>query len=170
MTASTASPVAPPRRRWHHSWKLRGPILLLLLCVAAYFVLPWLLIPADLRRIQGTWKIVRIVHRGQEKRGEEVGKLVVISRTHLLIDGDLSWFELRPEQKMLVAYEPESVKVLGIDIQIPIWLRRPESLRNPPAGNVCRYELSESRLIVMMPGDDPENPEDGVEFHLARVP
>src|SRR5262245_57168567 len=113
MTASIASPVAPPRR-WHHSWKLRGPLLFLFLCITAYCVLPWLRMPADLRRIQGTWKIVRIVQRGQEISGEEVGKLVVISPNNLRADGHTAWFEMRPDQKILVVYEPESVKVLGV--------------------------------------------------------
>jgi len=178
MTASVSSPVSP-RQRLQPSRKLRYGIALIAICVAGYWVLPWLLMPADLRSIQGTWKIVRLVKRGQEVADWQVGRLVVISGNRIVrvYREESTSFEIRPEQRALVLYEPESAKVLGVDIQVPIWIRRPESLRNPPVRNILHYDLSESRLVIIEPWENPErptvgppNPEDSLAYHLTRAP
>lgn len=160
---ATFSTVAPPRQCWHQSRKLRYGVALVALGVAGYFVLSLLLMPADLRRMQGTWKLVRAVHDGKEAAASGLGKIVVINGNRALSpDGRSNWFEIRPEQKTLVFYEPHSMKVFGVEFHLPVWLRRPH-LRN-----TCRYYLGESSLVLYLGSDDPEVGNSFVQ--MVRVP
>jgi hypothetical protein len=168
MTA-TNSTVAPPRQRWHQSRKLRYGVVLLGIGIAAYLALPWLLMPADLRRMQGTWKIVRVVSAGEEDQEDpELGRVIVVVGNRIgSHDGRSMLFEVRPEQKTLVNYEPDSVTVFGLEFHVPIWLRRPASLRHPVPTLVSNYEFNGPDLIlrhcIQPEGGDP------TEIHLVRV-
>ena len=166
MTA-TSSTVVPPRQQWHQSRKLRYGIALIAIGIAGYFVLPWLLMPADLRRMQGTWKLVRVVDGDKERVVSDLDKHIVITGNHVLTpDGSSIYFEIQPEQKTLVFYEADSVKVYGVHFHVPIWLRRPKALRNGVPPNTCTYHLGETALVLRNDTREVGNP---YEEHLVRV-
>src|SRR6266498_3790885 len=53
-------------RRWRLSRKSRYFALLVAISIAGYWLLPWIFIPADLRAMQGTWKVLELQGDGEE--------------------------------------------------------------------------------------------------------
>src|SRR5262245_36717456 len=88
MTMSTpASRTTAKAWGWFHGRKLRWFLVLLALGVGAWFALPWILMPADLRRMQGTWKIVRYVEGDKEIERDEESVIITGSRLTVLMKG-----------------------------------------------------------------------------------
>ena len=150
-----------PLRRWHQRRTLRYLAVLLAVCVIGYFSWDALFMPADLRRLQGNWKVVRELTRGKEEKGGFSFDRLVITRHSLeVVEGDTVTscpFYMVSERRELVAYEPHETKVFGIAFRLPIWLSRPKD----SDVEVLFYDLGD-HLVLRWPGEVGE-------IHLVRI-
>ena len=167
MTATTST-VAPPRQRWHQSRKLRYGVALIAICVAGYFLLPWLLMSGDLRRLQGTWRIVRIEIGGLELReNPQFDDAFIFAGnrlTNMGAGGQATFFvDLEPDQRKMTIYDGEEIDVLGLKFRVPAWVRRPSRERHGRAFLEMDYELDDSRLVLRYPTPNGEQ-----VMHLER--
>src|SRR5262245_4909210 len=75
-----------PKRRWYRKRTLVYLLILLLGCVAAHFAWDALFMPADLRRMQGTWKVVKVLTNDNQRFniGKDID--VVIAGRYLTVN------------------------------------------------------------------------------------
>jgi hypothetical protein len=141
-------PTPPPRRRL--SRKLRYLALLVAIAVAGYWLLPWIFMPADLRAMQGTWKVVEIQDQGKED--PENSTIVISGQTLRLRDDPMDptrvtesyAIELRAAEQEMRLHVPEVISVLGAKHNVPLWLWRSKNLI------LLNYELDTPRLVLRL--------------------
>ena len=150
MTAQQTTPISQgfgtKRRRWFASRKLRYAALLLAVGVLGYFALPWLLMPADLRRMQGTWKVVRVVNDGNEEAKDAATFVFVGNRVNVINDTDKQvesyTIDCRPEPRELRIYKEEEITIFGTTVHVPVWLK-------PARISIdIHYEIVDARLTL----------------------
>jgi hypothetical protein len=147
MSIVKFTPVSPPPRRWHQSRKLRYGVALLIVAVGGVFLYPWLFMPADLRRMQGLWKVDRILEDGKPgnvdgERFRFTGNIVAILDTQgnttetlsINLDGDLH---------QMTFYGPRVISLFGRAVNLPLWLARSSDV-----AETTSYELNEQGLIL----------------------
>src|SRR5262245_52951918 len=139
-----AAATSKPSRRWHQRRLVRYSAVLLAACVVGYVSWDALFMPADLRRLQGAWKVERELTDGQE------GKLsfdrLVIARHRLEIsseeeDAVSCSFYIVPERREFCLYEEEETQILGLTVRLPIWLKRPSNVE------IAHYDLGDDLVL-----------------------
>jgi hypothetical protein len=164
--SSPANSARPRRRR-------RWLILLVILAaaVASYWVLPWLLMPEDLRRMQGVWNIVKFTEGEKERRPQAEDSMQIIGTRLLGRDDD--WYEIRvaPPEKRIYFYRGSATEyeLLGIKIRLPLALTRPSEC-------VClEYQLTDRQLVLRIKGmmdvatgQVMERPDEPQSIHFER--
>ena len=152
MTANSPISIPAPRRRWRQSRKLRYAVLLLAVGFGLYLLLPWIFMPADLRRMQGTWKFVQILGDGKDDPVPEHTS-IIISGNHLALRDNPDdatkvtenyGIELRADVRELRLHVPQEIDVLGIKFNAPIWLWHSKEFI------LLNYELDEPRLLLRL--------------------
>jgi hypothetical protein len=141
-------PAPPPRRRLVR--KLRYFALLVVIGIAGYWVLPWIFMPADLRAMQGTWKVVEIQDGGKEVT--ENGMVVIRGESLGLRDDPMDptrvtesyAIEVRAEKQEMRLHVPEVINVFGNKHNVPIWLWRAKDFI------LLNYELDSPRLVLRL--------------------
>lgn len=143
MTATTTE--KPKRRR------IRRVIIVLvavILClVALCWLLPWLLMPEDLRRMQGTWGVVRIETESNLPEKNRSGSTMTITGSKLEISDEQTEYLIRldPTNRGFSIYEPGDDNrrtFLGFTMRIPPWLM------TPSRRYTGEYELTEDGLVL----------------------
>ena len=165
MNASS-TPAAPPRRRKRRAWKV--VLTLAVACVAMYYVHQWFFVPEDVRRLQGTWRIVKVVYGDAEPHTAEGWLVFNGNRLREGREGDKQgesrpWiaFDLFPDERQLIAYEQPTFSVLGMTFNVPAWFEPRDRLVG------LSYELTGDRLILCVNPGDAKGPR---EMHLERQP
>lgn len=142
-----------PRRRWWRSRKLIYLAVLIALAVGAYWLHEWLFMPEGLRRMQGSWKLVRFENDVFDGLINEVG--MAVGRYHT-INGrrlDIPYQVAEPliidvRGDRLLLYDPVDTEqeIFGWKIRVPTWLIRPKD---------CVYgtfECDDHRLVFWLKG------------------
>lgn len=146
-----------PSRRWRLSRKLRYLAFLVVIGIAGYWLLPWIFMSADLRALQGTWKVVEIQDGGKEVtensmvviRGESLG-LRDDPMDPTRVTGSYA-IELRADKQEMRLHVPEVIDVFGSKHDVPIWLWRSKDFV------LLNYELDTPRLVLRLQlGDGKE--------------
>jgi hypothetical protein len=148
-------PAPPPRRRLFR--KLRYLALLVVIAVAGYWLLPWIFMPADLRALQGTWKVVEIQDGGKEVT--ENGMVVIRGESLGLRDDPMDptrvtesyAIELRADKQEMRLHVPKVIDVFGSKHSVPLWLWRSKNII------LLNYELDTPRMVLRLQlGDGKE--------------
>jgi len=150
-----------PTRRWHQRRLPRYVAVLVVASVGAYFAWDALFMPADLRRLQGNWKVVRILTDGEEV-AREFERLVVTSRRLEVESGDsvrTAPFYIVSQKRELCVYEQDETNILGIAVRLPVWLKRPQTVAT------LQYEFGDNLVLRMLPGEGQRR----TEIFLERM-
>jgi len=143
-------------RRWPLSRKLRYLALLIVIGIAGFWLLPWILMPADLRALQGTWKVVEVHGNGKEPSGYATISIRGDQLTFREQLGDVARAEnyvidLRALERELRLHVPEVINVFGSKHNVPLWLWRSKDFI------LFNYELETPRLVLHLQlGDGTE--------------
>jgi hypothetical protein len=144
--ASQPDNSARPRR------KRRWLILLLLLVVGvgSYWIVPWLLMPGDLRRMQGVWKVVKLADGDKETPANPGQDRLHVVGSRFFAKADEEWYQARvaPEEKRMYFYHGSSheYELFGIKIRLPFMVTRPTEC-------VClEYQLTDRQLVLSVKG------------------
>jgi uncharacterized protein (TIGR03067 family) len=149
MSTDGPASLPPPSRRWL-SRKLRYLALLVVIGIAGYWLLPWIFMPADLRALQGTWKVVEIQDGGKEV--PENSMVVIRGESLGLRDDPMDptrvresyAIELRAAEREMRLHVPEIINVFGSKHNVPIWLWRAKDFI------LLNYELDSPRLVLRL--------------------
>ncbi|GEM_PF-5888193 len=154
-------------RRWWRSRKLVYLGLLLIGAVVSAWLLDWLLMPDDLRRLQGAWKTVRTITRGKEElapfdRLVFSGRRVTIVKNAGAIQNSFA-LEIHSDRRELVVYDEQKLTFLGMTFRLPLWLTR-----TPGAAEFAHYELTD-KLVLRTPAEESdEGGAPGCDIFLER--
>ena len=152
---------APTKRRWDQRRLVRYLALLIVACVGAYFAWGALFMPADLRQLQGNWKVVRTLENGKDCACD-FDRLVITSRRLELVSRDsvrTASFDIVSQKRELCAYEEDETNILGIAVRLPVWLKRPQTVAT------LQYEFGDNLVLRMLPGEGQRR----TEIFLERM-
>jgi hypothetical protein len=143
-----------PPRRWRRFF-----IVLMLLVLAGFaslWLLPWLLMPEDLRRIQGEWTAYHIesgllgdIELNEVNAPTGVAVRITGNRLDFSTDaGGHSVIDLEPDgRKLRIAiFLDQRVSFLGFKSTLPAWLS------SPVKEYVGDYTLTRSELVYVLRG------------------
>src|SRR5436853_43205 len=111
MQSPGATLASPPRP---HRWRRRLLYLaiLLTLAVAGWLTLPWIFMPADLRAMQGTWKIVASLVEDQPAPPSRESGVVIHGHRLFIVDDqgerlEAYMVDVDPDAHSLVIHKQE---------------------------------------------------------------
>ena len=162
-------PLGPtPRRRWWRSRKLVYLAVLIGLVIGGILLHDWLFMPEDLRRMQGTWKVAKVLTA--DDKLVDVGKppidITFVGRHVILHDDDRCPLEIRDGKFFLYDISLDEERTyFGFKVHVPIWLRRPNRVI------YGTYEYADQQLIFWLKGGANlvENIRDEREDQQLRV-
>jgi hypothetical protein len=140
--------------------------LLLVVVIASFWVIPWLLMPRDLWRMQGEWKLVRVETKDSTLEATENVVTITGSRLRLNSKSEYMMLRVQPTERTfeLVLLEAPERTLLGFKVPVPPWLMTP---RRSSFGD---YELSDKRLVLHVRGSrDPATGDVTEEFEKAYL-
>jgi hypothetical protein len=146
-----------PRRRW------RWLAALAFLAVAGYFAFQWLFVPAELRRLQGHWKIVRIIEDGKVVTITKMETIAIVGNRVTSFDeqgnaGEKFMVRVSAEHELSIFEPPETI-VFGW--KIPLLL----SSVKPDRAIVMQMEWKEEQLVLHFTGPEQARREVVLERH-----
>ena len=163
----TTTPFPPPKRRWFRRRKLLFALLLAAGGVIAFFAWDALFMPADLRRMQGTWKVAKILTADGKLINFGKDMPVAFHGRHLsLNDDDRFPIELRDGEFFLYDNSNDDERtILGFKVRVPVWLRRADRMI------FGTYEFSDGQLMFWVKGGKNliDNSVDGREEQQMRI-
>jgi hypothetical protein len=135
-------------RRWRRLFvALAG---LTLVAVAAIILLPWLLMPDDLRRMQGEWTVVCTESKSGKDFNTAVDQEFAISGSRLKVDRnrDPLLIRLDAASRSFTFYLPDNNarRFFGFRLPVPNWLLTSRD------GLIGEYELSDDTLVLCIRG------------------
>ena len=135
---------SPPKVLWSSRRKLLYVLVLLAGCVVAFLFWDTLFMPADLRRMQGAWKVAKIMSADANEMNFGKGYAVTfVGRQVAILHNDDRWpIEIRGGKFFLYdVSDDEERKILGFRVSVPIWLRRANRVVSGT------YEFADQQLI-----------------------
>jgi hypothetical protein len=155
-----------PPRRWR---RVIAFAIAVLVIVASIWLLPWLLMPEDLRRMQGVWQLVRIETKTDPNVKDDSKAGVTITGSRFAVtDEPNAYLRLDPDEAKFSIFVPDENerKFLGFTVPAHLWLLTPS---NCVVGN---YELANDQLTLSLTGEirngqfTPHH--EGLKVHLKR--
>ena len=135
-------------RRWRRFFTAAAVFFVIV--VALIWLLPWLLMPEDLRRMQGQWAFVRIETATNPNVKEGAADLTVTgSRFEVSDEPDAYLIRLDPALRKFAIYAPDEAnerKFLGFTVRLPLWLQTPTSYY------VGEYEWTDDGFVLCVRG------------------
>jgi hypothetical protein len=153
MENATSTLLPEAKGRWFRKRNVIYLLVLLSGCAIAFLAWDALFMPADLRRMQGAWKVRYLNANGEQITGYPV-RVIINSRSITPLDEDGNAvepiiFQLVPERREMLIFEKEETKILGMWLQLPVWLARPK------AKGVARYGFEGDKLALRSLENEP---------------
>jgi hypothetical protein len=155
VQVKSETPALVRQSRWWRSRKLQAMLFLLGGGVLLIWFLPRLLMPEDLRRMQGEWRLSR-AQGERHVEGAIAFETWTIGGDRLqLAGGPPMGFRIDAATRTFYIFAVNDTEwnLLGIKVQVPWWLLRHSNY------TFGQYELEDGRLTLLFQGEgDAKNP------------